>query len=147
VIVVAAGDPRIAAVVSQVPFLVLSSATYRTSGYAVASDTVELHAATGGWDAARALFGTVRIRASSTTPAAPVFLGIARAGAASGYLAGVAHATIYGPPAPRAGMPSRAAPPRQYRRPARTSGTRTPPGPAPRPWCGRCAAATGQFSR
>ena len=75
----------------------LGSQTYRTSGYAVASDTVELHAATGGWDAARALFGTVRIRATSTTAAAPVFIGIARAGAASGYLAGVAHATIYGP--------------------------------------------------
>jgi hypothetical protein len=74
----------------------LGSATYRTSGYAVASDTVELHAARGGWDAARALFGTVRIRATSTT-GAPVFIGIARAGEASRYLAGVAHATIYGP--------------------------------------------------
>jgi hypothetical protein len=75
----------------------LGSATYRTSGYAVASDTVELHAAGGGWDAARALFGTVRIRATSTAGAAPVFIGIARAGAASLYLAGVAHATISGP--------------------------------------------------
>jgi hypothetical protein len=75
----------------------LGSATYRTSGYAVASDTVELHAAGGGWDAARALFGTVRIRATSTAGAAPVFIGIARTGAASRYLADVEHATIYGP--------------------------------------------------
>jgi hypothetical protein len=74
----------------------LGSATYRTGGYAVASDTVELHAAGGGWDAARALFGTVRIRATSAT-GAPVFIGIAPAGAASTYLAGVAHATISGP--------------------------------------------------
>jgi Domain of unknown function (DUF4389) len=75
----------------------LGSATYATSGYAVASDPVKLHAAGGGWDAAQALFGTVRIRATSTAGAAPVFIGIAPAGAASTYLAGVAHATIYGP--------------------------------------------------
>jgi hypothetical protein len=74
----------------------LGSATYRTSGYALASDTVELHAAGGGWDAARALFGTVRLSARSTTAAAAVFIGIAPAGAASRYLAGVAHATVHG---------------------------------------------------
>ena len=74
----------------------LGSATYASSGYAVASDTVELHAAGGGWDAARAFFGTVRIRATSAVSTAPVFIGIARAGAASRYLAGVAHATVRG---------------------------------------------------
>jgi hypothetical protein len=36
-----------------------SSETYRTSGYAVASDTVDLHW-NGGWYSARSLFGTIR---------------------------------------------------------------------------------------
>lgn len=74
----------------------LGSAPYRTGGYAIASDTVQLHAAGAGWDAAKGLFGTVRIRATSTAGAAPLFLGIARAGEASRYLAGVAHATVHG---------------------------------------------------
>ena len=74
----------------------LGSATYHTGGYAVASDTVELHAATSGWDAAHSLLGTVRIRATSTT-GAPVFIGVAPAPAAARYLAGVAHATVRGP--------------------------------------------------
>jgi uncharacterized protein YbjQ (UPF0145 family) len=45
-------------------------------------------------DAASALFGTVRIQAASTD-GAPVFIGIARAPAASRYLAGVGHATVH----------------------------------------------------
>jgi len=75
----------------------LGSATYATSGYAIASDTVELHAASTGWDAAQELFGTVRIEATSTA-GAPVFIGIATTPAASRYLAGIAHATIHGAP-------------------------------------------------
>lgn len=75
----------------------LGSATYHTSGYAIASDTIEMHIVGNGWDAARSLFGTARIRATSTSPAKPVFIGIAPATAASQYLAGVAHATVRGP--------------------------------------------------
>jgi hypothetical protein len=75
----------------------LGSATYATGGHAITSDTVELHAAGSGWDAARSLFGTVRIQAASTA-GAPVFIGIAPAGAASGYLAGVQYATVRGAP-------------------------------------------------
>jgi len=75
----------------------LGSATYATGGHAITSDTVELHAAGSGWDAARSLFGTVRIQAASTA-GAPVFIGIAPAGAASGYLARVQYATVHGAP-------------------------------------------------
>jgi hypothetical protein len=75
----------------------LGSAAYATGGHAITSDTVGLHAAGSGWDAAQSLFGTVRIRATSTA-GAPVFIGIARAGAASGYLAGVQYATVHGAP-------------------------------------------------
>jgi hypothetical protein len=75
----------------------LGSATYHTNGYAVASDTIEMHAAGNGWDAAQPLSGTIRIRATSTEPGTPVFIGIARTAAASQYLAGVAHATVRGP--------------------------------------------------
>jgi hypothetical protein len=75
----------------------LGSATYATGGHAISSDTVELHAAGSGWDAARSLFGTVRIQATSTA-GGPVFIGIAPAGAASGYLAGVQYATVHGAP-------------------------------------------------
>ena len=73
----------------------VGSETYATSGYAITSDTVQLHAAGSGWDAASALFGTVRIQAASTS-GEPVFIGIARTPAASRYLAGVGHATVHG---------------------------------------------------
>jgi len=73
----------------------VSSETYRTSGYAVASDTVDLHWG-GGWYSARSLLGTIRIRAESTA-GVPVFIGIAPSGAASRYLSNVAHATVSGP--------------------------------------------------
>jgi hypothetical protein len=76
-------------------YLNVSSETYRTSGYAVASDSVDLHWG-GGWYSARSLLGTIRIRAESTAGAG-VFIGIAPSGTASGYLSGVAHATVSGP--------------------------------------------------
>ncbi|HUZ38913.1 MAG TPA: DUF4389 domain-containing protein [Streptosporangiaceae bacterium] len=77
-------------------YIDLGTATYSTGGYAVASDTVELHASGPGWDAAQAFLGTVRIRATSASGAAPVFIGIAPAGPASRYLSGVAYATVSG---------------------------------------------------
>ena len=71
----------------------LGSQSFRASGYAVASNAVELHADTAGWQAARALFGTVRLTAS---PAAgqPVFLGIAPTERAAAYLAGSPYVTV-----------------------------------------------------
>ena len=70
--------------------------SYSTSGYALASDTVEMHAASGGWDAASALVGTVRIRVTPAGGSGPAFLGIAPAAAAARYLSGVAYATVQG---------------------------------------------------
>jgi len=74
----------------------LGTASYSTPGYALASDTVDMHAASGGWDAASALAGTVRIRVTPVVGDGPVFVGIAPAGAAERYLTGVSYATVNG---------------------------------------------------
>ena len=71
----------------------LGTATYSVPGYAIASDTIGLHLATG---AASDLIGTVRIRVTQDSGTAPVFIGIAPAGAAARYLAGVDYATVRG---------------------------------------------------
>ncbi|MGE5290067.1 MAG: DUF4389 domain-containing protein [Micromonosporaceae bacterium] len=75
----------------------LGTTTYSTGGYALASDTVSLHTVGTGWDAAKSLFGTVRLRVQSVSGPAPVFVGIATADAGSRYLAGVQYATVSGP--------------------------------------------------
>ncbi len=75
----------------------VGSAAYHASGYAVASDTIEMNMSGNGWDAAQSVFGTARIRATSTIPGKPVFIGIAPTASASQYLAGVAHATVRAP--------------------------------------------------
>jgi Domain of unknown function (DUF4389) len=74
-------------------YLDLGTTTYSTTGYALASQTIGVHAAGNNWDAAKSLFGTLRIRATSTA-GAPVFIGIATPDAASRYLAGVQYATV-----------------------------------------------------
>jgi hypothetical protein len=66
-----------------------------TSGYALASDALEMHMASGGWDAASALVGTVRLQATQAA-GHPVFIGIAPAAAANSYLTGVGYATVSG---------------------------------------------------
>ena len=76
-------------------YVSLGSQAFSTSGYAVTSDTVELHADARGWDAARALFGTVRLTATPATRQ-PVFLGIAPASRAASYLSGTAYVTVRG---------------------------------------------------
>ncbi len=72
------------------------AASYRTPGYALASDTIGLHASGTAWDAASALVGTLRIRVTSAGGISPVFIGIAPAGSAERYLTGVAYATVTG---------------------------------------------------
>jgi hypothetical protein len=74
----------------------LGTASYSTVGYALASNTVEMHMASGGWDAASALAGTVRIRVTPAAGSGPVFVGIAPAAAAERYLTGVSYATVTG---------------------------------------------------
>jgi Domain of unknown function (DUF4389) len=71
----------------------LGTAAYSVPGYAIASDTIGLHLATG---AAADLIGTVRIRVSQVSGTAPAFAGIAPAGPAARYLAGVDYAAVRG---------------------------------------------------
>ena len=71
----------------------LATASYSVPGYAIASDTIGLHLATG---AASDLIGTVRIQVTQASGTAPAFVGIAPAGAAARYLAGVDYATVRG---------------------------------------------------
>jgi hypothetical protein len=71
----------------------LATATYSVPGYALASDTIGLHLATG---VAADLIGTVRIRVTPVSATGPAFVGIAPASAAVRYLAGVEYATVRG---------------------------------------------------
>jgi hypothetical protein len=71
----------------------LATATYSVPGYAIACDTIGLHLATG---VVSDLIGTVRIQVTQASGTAPAFAGIAPAGAAARYLAGVDYATVRG---------------------------------------------------
>ena len=73
----------------------LGTQAYHTASHALASRQIELYTAAGGWDVARSLFGTVRLRVTATQ-GTPVFAGIAPAAAADRYLAGMAYATVTG---------------------------------------------------
>ena len=55
-----------------------------------------MHMASGGWDGASALVGTIRIRVTPAGGSSPAFAGIAPAAAAARYLTGVAYATVQG---------------------------------------------------
>ena len=74
----------------------LGTASYATSGYAIASDALQMHMASGGWDGASALVGTVRIQVTPAADSGPAFIGIAPAAAAQHYLSGVSYATVRG---------------------------------------------------
>ena len=71
----------------------LGTASYTVPGYAIASDTIGLHLASG---VAADLIGTVRIQVTQVSGNAPAFIGIAPANAAARYLAGVDYATVRG---------------------------------------------------
>src|SRR5215472_16309220 len=72
-------------------YLTTSATRYSTSGYALASDPIDLH---GGWGWLRHLTGSVRIRVTSADPSRPLFAGITATGDAERYLAGVSHTTV-----------------------------------------------------
>ena len=69
---------------------------YRSTGYAVVSSTADPYGAIGGLPVPRSLLGTVRISVMPAPGTGPVFAGIAPAGAASHYLAGVSYDTVRG---------------------------------------------------
>jgi hypothetical protein len=71
----------------------IGTATYSVPGYALASEQIGLHLATG---VAPDLIGMVRIRVTPVNGTGPAFIGIAPAGAAARYLAGVDYATVRG---------------------------------------------------
>jgi hypothetical protein len=74
----------------------LGTWSYRSTGYAVTSNTADPFGATGGLPVPHSLLGTVRIRVSSQRGAGRVFAGIAPAGLAGHYFAGVDHDTVRG---------------------------------------------------
>ena len=71
----------------------IGTATYSVPGYAIASDTIGLHLATG---VVSDLVGTVRLQVTQASGTAPAFVGIAPADAAARYLAGVDYGTVHG---------------------------------------------------
>ena len=72
-------------------YLTTGTTTYSTGGYALASDPVDLR---GAWGWLGRLVGKVRIRVTSAEPSRPLFVGIAAAGDAERYLAGVSYTTV-----------------------------------------------------
>jgi Domain of unknown function (DUF4389) len=75
-------------------YLDLGTSTYASSGYAVESAPIQLPGPAGGWDPVRKFVGIIRVRATGVSGTAPVFIGIAPAGAAGRYLSGVARDTV-----------------------------------------------------
>ncbi|HST65788.1 MAG TPA: hypothetical protein VLM05_11425 [Mycobacteriales bacterium] len=75
-------------------FLTTRPATLATGSYAVTVPDVGVDVRGPDEAYARGLLGTVRIRATGSDPAKPVFVGIARTADVDGYLRGVAHADV-----------------------------------------------------
>jgi hypothetical protein len=75
-------------------YLTTPTTTYSTAGYAITTETIGLHAE--GWDWTGSWIGKVRIRVTEASAARPVFIGIAPAAAATGYLSGTRYTTVSG---------------------------------------------------
>jgi len=90
-------------------YVTTTAATYSSSGYALASDSITLHS--------QGLFvDEVRIRITTSDPSRPLFAGIAATGDVERYLSGVSYTTVNGhdvtdhpgtgvPAAPAAALP------------------------------------------
>lgn len=74
-------------------YLTVAAADYRSSGYAMTSDRVALWGDGHLWYQA-SLIGDVRVTATATNPATPLFIGIAPADTAQTYLAGTHYSTL-----------------------------------------------------
>lgn len=72
-------------------YLTTATATYSTSGYALASDPVNVH---GLWGWLGRFAGEVRIRVTGTSSGQPVFVAIGPASDVSRYLAGVRYTSV-----------------------------------------------------
>jgi hypothetical protein len=72
-------------------YLTTGTATYATSGYALASNPVKVQ---GRWGWLSGFTGEVRIRVTASRPGTPVFVAIGPAGAVSLYLAGVRYTSV-----------------------------------------------------
>jgi hypothetical protein len=72
-------------------YLTTGTATYSTSGFALASNPVSVH---GPWGWLGRFAGEVRIRVIATRPGRPVFVAIGPASDVERYLAGVSHASV-----------------------------------------------------
>ena len=73
-------------------YVTTDSATYSTTGHALASEPVDL-----GWDSlVTGFIGEVRIRVSAADPARPVFVAIGAADRVAAYLSGAAYTTVTG---------------------------------------------------
>ncbi len=73
-------------------YLTSPTRTFATSTYAITTDRIDLGNTTDV--APSSILGTVRIRATASDPATPVFIGIGRHDAVDRYLNGVSHVTI-----------------------------------------------------
>ncbi|HZR48591.1 MAG TPA: hypothetical protein VFB06_03650 [Streptosporangiaceae bacterium] len=72
-------------------YLTVGSGSYATSGYALASDPVELR---DGWGWLGRIVGDVRIEVTSANPAKQIFVAIGPADDVSRYLDGVSYAAV-----------------------------------------------------
>ena len=69
----------------------LGTASYKTAGHALVSDTIKVH---GGLGWLAPLIGQIRIRVTGTGRAGGEFAGVAPANAANRYLSGVSYTTV-----------------------------------------------------
>jgi hypothetical protein len=70
------------------------SDTLGSSGYAIVSDRIEISGTPADWAEVESVVGDVRLRATATDAATPVFVGIAPTAAVTAYLDGAPYATL-----------------------------------------------------